>query len=45
MPKPADKRRARVTRAVAIMLAFGAEEKAVQPLVLPHGAECDRDGR
>ena len=32
--------RAGVTRAVAIMLAFGAEEKAVQPLVLPHGVNA-----
>ena len=30
------KRRAGVARAVAIVLAFGAQEKAVQPLVLPH---------
>ena len=37
--------RAGVTGAVAIVFAFGAEEKAVQSLVLPHGVECDRAGR
>ena len=29
-------RRPRVARAVAIVLAFGAQQKAVQPFVLPH---------
>ena len=29
-----------MSRAVAIVLAFGAEEKAVQPLVLPHGVNA-----
>ena len=40
MPSAGGERGARVTRAVAIVLAFGAEEKAVQPLVLPHGVNA-----
>ncbi len=34
------KRGAGVAGAVAIVLAFGAEQKAVQALVLPHGVEA-----
>ena len=34
------KSRARMPGAVAIVLAFGAQEKAVQPLVLPHGGDA-----
>ena len=33
-------RRAGMARAVGIVLAFGAEEEAVQPLVLPHGVDA-----
>ena len=45
MPKRGGERRAGVTGAVAIVFAFGAEKKSVQPLVLPHGVRCDRAGR
>ena len=40
MPKRGGERRAGVTRAVTIMFAFGAEEKAVEPLVLPHRVDA-----
>ena len=44
-PSAARQRGAGVARAVAIVLAFGAQEKAVEPLVGPHRLDAGPSGR
>ena len=40
MPSAARKRRAGVAGAVAVVLALGAQQEAVEPLILAHGVEA-----